>query len=73
MKTNATPAEALIGAFTSPEDVILIDEAMETARRLRSIDAQREFDLCDDDSRTGNMSEMRPTRHDGEIRLAEER
>ena len=73
MKTNVTPADALIGAFSSPEDVILIDQAMETARRLRATDAQRQFDLCDDESRTGNLSEMRPTREDGEIRLAEER
>jgi hypothetical protein len=35
MKTNVTPAKALI-------------------------DAQRQFDLCDDESRTGNTSEMRP-------------
>ena len=44
-RARLTPAEELIGAFSSPEDVILIDEAMDTARRLRAIDAQRQFDL----------------------------
>jgi hypothetical protein len=40
-----TPAQELIGAFSSPEDVAMIDEGMETAKRLRSIDAQRCFDV----------------------------
>lgn len=40
-----TPAQELIGAFSSPEDVVMIDEGMEAVRRLRAIDAQRRFDV----------------------------
>jgi len=40
-----TPAQERIGAFSSPEDAASIDAAMETARRLRGIDAQRRFDV----------------------------
>jgi len=38
-----TPAEELIGAFSSLEDAAMIDDTMESARRLRAIDAQRHF------------------------------
>lgn len=40
-----TPAQELIGAFSSPEDVTMIDEGMDMARRLRVIDAKRRFDV----------------------------
>jgi hypothetical protein len=38
-----TPAEELIGLFSRDEDAALIDEAMETARASRRIDAARDF------------------------------
>jgi len=40
-----TPGQELLGAFSSVEDVALIDEVMEDARRLRAVDAQRRFDV----------------------------
>lgn len=38
-----TPAEELIGAFSSPEDAAIIDAAMEHVRELRKTDQLRDF------------------------------
>jgi hypothetical protein len=40
-----SPAEQLMGAFSSSEDRQLIDEAMDFAKRNREIDLKRNFDL----------------------------
>jgi hypothetical protein len=40
-----SPADQLIGAFSSPEDRQLIDEAMAFAQRNREIDLKRDFEL----------------------------
>ena len=40
-----TPAEEMFGAFSSPEDVALIDEVMEYVRELRETDRLRDFDI----------------------------
>jgi hypothetical protein len=38
-----TPAEEMIGAFSSPEDVALIDEVMQSVHDLRETDRLRDF------------------------------
>ena len=40
-----TPAEAMLGAFSSPEDLLLLDEVMELARERRTADLPRDFGL----------------------------
>jgi hypothetical protein len=40
-----TPAQELIGAFSSPEDRALMDDAMGFAKKMREIDAQRNFEI----------------------------
>jgi hypothetical protein len=42
-----TPAEEMIGAFSSPEDAALLDEAMEIARQARKIDEERLYKFAE--------------------------
>jgi len=40
-----TPAEEMIGAFSSPEDMAIIDEAMQYVQELRESDRLRDFGI----------------------------
>jgi len=40
-----TPADEMIGAFSSPEDAAIIDEAMQSVHELRDTDRLRDFEL----------------------------
>jgi hypothetical protein len=40
-----TPAEEMLGAFSSPEDVALMDEVMEIVHARRLADGPRDFGL----------------------------
>ena len=42
-RAKKTPAEEMLGAFSSPEDAALIDEVMELARERRKADIPRDF------------------------------
>jgi hypothetical protein len=44
-RAGKTPAEAMLGAFSSDEDVALIDEVMALARDRRKNDGPRDFGL----------------------------
>lgn len=45
-QTHLTPAEEMIGAFSSPEDAAIIDAAMEFVRASRkNYDVIRDFDF----------------------------
>ena len=40
-----TPAEEMLGAFSSPDDLALMDEVMEVVHARRLADVPRDFDL----------------------------
>ena len=40
-----TPAQEMLGAFSSPEDVALMDEVMEIVHARRAADVPRDFGL----------------------------
>jgi hypothetical protein len=42
-RAKKTPAEAMLGAFSSPEDSALIDEVMELARERRKYNQPRDY------------------------------
>jgi hypothetical protein len=42
-RANKTPAEAMLGAFSSQEDAALMDEVMELADARRRADQPRDF------------------------------
>ncbi len=42
-RAGKTPAQAMLGAFSSAEDVKLIDEVMELARERAKADQPRDF------------------------------
>jgi len=44
-KGALSPAQEMIGAFSSPEDLAIMDEAMQHVRELRASDQLRDFGL----------------------------